>query len=170
MMNKLLAPWRAIRQRYWAALLFDVCLILLVFWAIHAWQTRDLPGPGDLPGLEAVQLDGDRVPQGLPSEGKGVVYFFAPWCFYCKHSIDNLDALVQNGDVVCVDVERRLIQLEVDEAELARRREAWSPPPPRYERGYGYMFSRHIQQAPQGCDFDYLTSAFGAPVSEPAIY
>ena len=37
-----------------------------------------------------------------------------------------------------------------------------------YERGYGYMFSRHIQQANLGCDFDFLRSDFGAPVAEPA--
>ena len=50
-----------------------------------------------------------------------------------------------------------------------RRRAAWTPPPPRYERGYGWMFSRHILQADQGCDFDFLETGFGAPVPEPAI-
>jgi dihydroxy-acid dehydratase len=79
-------------------------------------------------------------------------------------------SLLRSGDLVTVDVERRLIQMEVDEEELSRRRAAWTPPAPRYERGYGYMFSRHIGQAPAGCDFDYLTTAFGAPVEEPAIY
>ena len=44
------------------------------------------------------------------------------------------------------------------------------PPPPRYERGYGWMFSRHILQADQGCDFDFLETEFGAPVAEPVIY
>jgi dihydroxy-acid dehydratase len=78
--------------------------------------------------------------------------------------------LVRTGDTITVDVARRLIQLEVDEAELAHRRAAWVQPPSRFERGYGYMFSRHIGQAPDGCDFDYLTTAFGAPVDEPAIY
>ena len=39
----------------------------------------------------------------------------------------------------------------------------------RYERGYGWMFTRHIAQANEGCDFDFLTTAFGAPVGEPAI-
>jgi dihydroxy-acid dehydratase len=79
-------------------------------------------------------------------------------------------ALVRNGDIVRVDVEARSISLDVSAAELARRRAAWTPPPPRYERGYGYMFSRHISQAPDGCDFDYLRTDFGAAVEEPAIY
>lgn len=79
-------------------------------------------------------------------------------------------ALVQNGDKITVDVPARRIHLEVSDAELARRRAAWTLPPPRYERGYGWMFSRHILQADQGCDFDFLETGFGAPVPEPEIY
>ncbi|MBE0549210.1 MAG: dihydroxy-acid dehydratase [Rubrivivax sp.] len=79
-------------------------------------------------------------------------------------------ALVQSGDLISVDVPARRIHLEVSDEELARRRAAWTPPPPRYERGYGWVFSRHILQADQGCDFDFLETSFGAPVPEPAIY
>ena len=43
-------------------------------------------------------------------------------------------------------------------------------PEPRYERGYGAMFSAHIGQADEGCDFDYLETSYGAPVEEPVIY
>jgi dihydroxy-acid dehydratase len=55
-------------------------------------------------------------------------------------------------------------------ANLAARRAAWQAPPPHYERGYGWMFSRHIMQADTGCDFDFLETSFGAPVTEPVIY
>ena len=79
-------------------------------------------------------------------------------------------ALVQTGDRVSVNVSKRLIQMEVSDAELERRRRDWVAPPPRYQRGYGYMFSRHIAQADAGCDLDYLTSGFGAAVDEPAIF
>ena len=79
-------------------------------------------------------------------------------------------ALVQNGDLISVDVPNRSIHLQISDAELATRRAAWTPPPKRFERGYGYMFSQHILQADQGCDFDYLETSFGAPVSEPVIY
>ena len=44
-------------------------------------------------------------------------------------------ALVKSGDMVTVDVEKRLIQMEVSDDELARRKAAWTPQPPRYERG-----------------------------------
>jgi dihydroxy-acid dehydratase len=79
-------------------------------------------------------------------------------------------ALVKTGDRISVDVPARRIHLHVSDEELARRRAAWTPPPRRYERGYGWMFSRHILQANEGCDFDFLETTFGAPVSEPVIY
>ncbi len=79
-------------------------------------------------------------------------------------------ALVKTGDRITVDVPARSIHLEVSEAELETRRAAWVAPPPGYERGYGWMFGRHILQADQGCDFDFLETAFGAPVPEPVIY
>ncbi|MEJ1170687.1 L-arabinonate dehydratase [Variovorax sp. CCNWLW235] len=79
-------------------------------------------------------------------------------------------ALVRTGDRISVDVPARRIHLEVSDEELARRKAAWTPPPPRYERGYGWMFGRHILQANEGCDFDFLETAFGKPVPEPDIF
>jgi len=79
-------------------------------------------------------------------------------------------ALVQTGDTITVDVPARTIRLNVSDDELARRRAAWTPPPPRHERGYGWMFGRHVLQADQGCDFDFLETSFGAPVPEPDIF
>ncbi len=79
-------------------------------------------------------------------------------------------ALLRTGDIVSIDVAARSIRMDVSDEELARRRSAWAPPAPRFERGYGWMFSQHIQQADQGCDFDFLRTEFGAPVAEPAIY
>ena len=79
-------------------------------------------------------------------------------------------AFVRNGDMISIDIDARSIRLEISDAEMARRKAQWSPPPKRYERGYGYMFSRHISQADSGCDFDFLQTDFGAPVGEPHIY
>lgn len=79
-------------------------------------------------------------------------------------------ALLRTGDRISVDVPARSIHLEVDAAELAARRAAWAPPPARYERGYGWLFGRHILQANEGCDFDFLETAFGKPVAEPEIF
>ena len=79
-------------------------------------------------------------------------------------------ALVETGDIISIDVPARKISLEVADAELARRRAALVPHVPRYGRGYGWMFSQHIQQANLGCDFDFLRTDFGAPVPEPDIF
>ena len=79
-------------------------------------------------------------------------------------------ALVKTGDTISVDVPARTIHLNVSDAELSIRRAAWTPPLPRYERGYGWMFSRHILQADQGCDFDFLETSFGRAVAEPDIF
>ncbi len=78
-------------------------------------------------------------------------------------------ALLQTGDVVGLDVPNRRLNMQVSDAELARRHAAWTPPAPRCERGYGYMFTRHIEQADKGCDFDFLKSEFGGPTPEPEI-
>jgi dihydroxy-acid dehydratase len=79
-------------------------------------------------------------------------------------------ALLRTGDIVEIDVDARSINMRVSEDELARRRAAWVQPPARFERGYGFAFTKHIQQANEGCDFDFLRSDFGAPVAEPVIY
>jgi dihydroxy-acid dehydratase len=65
-------------------------------------------------------------------------------------------ALVQDGDFIELDVDKRKLHLDVSEEELDRRRQEWVPPAPRYERGYGQLFSKHVTQAHEGCDFDFL--------------
>ncbi|MFG6592347.1 L-arabinonate dehydratase [Sulfitobacter sp. 1A12157] len=79
-------------------------------------------------------------------------------------------ALLKTGDIVRMDLEARTLDMLVDEDELAARRAAWQAPEPRFERGWGYMFQRHVGQANQGCDFDYLTAAFGQAAGEPDIF
>jgi dihydroxy-acid dehydratase len=65
-------------------------------------------------------------------------------------------ALVQDGDEIELDVANRRLHLHVDEAELARRRANWQQPALIYSRGYGQLYLRHVNQAPQGADFDFL--------------
>jgi len=77
-------------------------------------------------------------------------------------------AFVQDGDVIELDVEARKLELKVSDAELARRKSLWKEPPPRFTRGYGALFSKHITQADKGCDFDFLHA--GAPTPDPEIH
>jgi L-arabonate dehydrase len=65
-------------------------------------------------------------------------------------------ALVQDGDEIELDVPNRRLSLRVPDEELARRRAAWAPRPPQYERGYGRLFLDHVLQAHEGVDFDFL--------------
>ncbi|MEU8471660.1 L-arabinonate dehydratase [Streptomyces sp. NPDC029006] len=65
-------------------------------------------------------------------------------------------ALVRDGDLVTLDVGARNLHLHVDDEELERRRAAWTPPPARFERGYGALYEQQITQADTGCDFEFL--------------
>ncbi|MET9509743.1 L-arabinonate dehydratase [Streptomyces flavidovirens] len=66
-------------------------------------------------------------------------------------------ALVRTGDVITLDVAARSLRLEVSDEELERRRGEWSPPPAKYQRGYGALYSEQITQADTGCDFAFLS-------------
>ncbi len=79
-------------------------------------------------------------------------------------------ALVKTGDTITVDVPNRTINMNVSDEELAKRRADLKPREAPYERGYGWMFAKHIRQAHEGCDLDYLETGFGAPVREPDIF
>ena len=78
-------------------------------------------------------------------------------------------ALIKTGDIIKVDIPNRHLNVDLDEAEFLARRKAWTPPKPRFERGYGHMYLQHIEQADKGCDFDFLRTDFGAGVDEPEI-
>jgi dihydroxyacid dehydratase/phosphogluconate dehydratase len=77
-------------------------------------------------------------------------------------------ALVKTGDEIEVDVAARRIHLDISDAELSRRKAAWKQPKPRYPRGYGALYSAHIGQADEGCDFDFLAPLGAIP--EPEIH
>lgn len=79
-------------------------------------------------------------------------------------------ALLETGDIVRLDLPNRRLDMLVDDAELAQRKANWKVPEPRFERGWGYMFSKHVTQADKGCDFDFLERGFGTTAGEPDIY
>ena len=94
--------WRALRRNYWGALAMDAFLLVLAFTLISMWQTRGLPDDDHTPSLELMWLDDMQAESIMVAGEVGVVYFCAPWCFYCKHSIDNLDGLVADGSLAWV--------------------------------------------------------------------
>jgi dihydroxy-acid dehydratase len=77
-------------------------------------------------------------------------------------------ALVRTGDIVELNVATRRLDLLVADDELAARRAEWSPPAPRFTRGYGALAAAQITQANEGCDFSFLEGT--DPTPEPAIH
>ncbi|MDM0075635.1 L-arabinonate dehydratase [Variovorax sp. J2P1-59] len=85
-------------------------------------------------------------------------------------------ALVRDGDLVTLDIDARRIDMQVSDEEIARRRAEWQKPIPKFSRGYGVMYLKHVQQADTGCDFDFLAPDYredtgNAPTEgEPEIH
>jgi dihydroxy-acid dehydratase len=65
-------------------------------------------------------------------------------------------AVVRNGDRIALSVARKRIDLLVDESEIRSRLASWQAPPSP-SRGYAALYRRSVLQAPEGCDFDFLT-------------
>ncbi len=71
-------------------------------------------------------------------------------------------ALVENGDEIELDVEKRRLALKVPPRELARRKKAWKKPAPPLARGYWRLYFDHVLQANDGADLDFLVGKSGA--------
>jgi dihydroxy-acid dehydratase len=69
-------------------------------------------------------------------------------------------ALVKTGDRIKLDVANRTLELLVSDAELDMRRKDWTAPPvpDDAQRGYAKLYREHVQQADEGCDFDFLAA------------
>jgi dihydroxy-acid dehydratase len=76
-------------------------------------------------------------------------------------------ALVRTGDLITLDVPARSLFVDISEREWVSRREHWIPPEPKYGRGYGALYSEHITQANEGCDFGFLASRAPNPEPDP---
>jgi len=79
-------------------------------------------------------------------------------------------SLLKTGDIIEVDVNLRKINMLVDDKTLSERKMAIKPPTPKAGRGWLWMYSQHVRQANEGCDFDFLETNFGKSAKEPDIY
>jgi dihydroxy-acid dehydratase len=83
-------------------------------------------------------------------------------------------AFVRDGDMIELDVPKRRLNVLISDEEMARRKEGWTAPPPKFDRGYGTLYLKHIGQADSGCDFDFLQTAAGEAAvgkgSDPEIH
>ena len=76
--------------------------------------------------------------------------------------------LVKDGDEIEIDIQGRKIHLDVSEEELAKRKAVWSPPVYPATRGYTALYAKHVTQANEGADFDFLHAGDETP--EPLIF
>jgi dihydroxy-acid dehydratase len=76
-------------------------------------------------------------------------------------------ALVETGDLICLDVPARSLSLLISERAVADRQRQWHAPEPRFTRGYGALYAEHITQANEGCDFAFLAPT-ATPTPDPA--
>ncbi len=97
---------------------------------------------------------GDSV--GLVTDGRfsGATYGLVVGHVAPEAAVGGTIALVQEGDRVTIDADKRLLQLEVDDAELAKRRAAWKPRPPRYTSGVLHKYARLVGSAAEGAVTD----------------
>ncbi len=85
-------------------------------------------------------------------------------------------ALVKTGDQIAIDIDARSINMLVSDEEIAKRKAAWIKPIPKFTRGYGVLYLKHVQQADKGCDFDFLEPGYSGSgdaagsASEPEIH
>ena len=79
-------------------------------------------------------------------------------------------SLLKTGDIIELDVNSRKINMLVDNETLSARKDLIQPKKPKAGRGWLWMFSQHVKQANDGCDFDFLETDFGKSAKEPDIY
>ena len=120
-------------------------------------------GPKGGPGMpEMLAPTGALIGEGL-GESVGLItdgrFSGGTWGMVVGHvapeaHAGGLIALVHEGDTITIDAHRLLLQLEVGEAEIARRRAAWRQPAPRYTRGVLAKFARNASSASTGAVLD----------------
>jgi L-arabonate dehydrase len=131
-------------------------------------------GPVGYPGMPEVgnlELPEKLIRKGITdmvriSDGRmsGTAYGTVVLHVSPESSVGGNLALVQNGDMIDLDVKARILNLDVPEEELKRRRAGWIRPKPIADRGYVKMFIEHVEQADKGCDFDFLIGGSGGEV------
>ncbi|AZM64247.1 MULTISPECIES: IlvD/Edd family dehydratase [unclassified Streptomyces] len=122
-------------------------------------EVSNVPLPAKL--LKAGVTDMVRVCDGrMSGTGYGtVVLHVTP-----EAAVGGPLALVRDGDPVVLDVPNRSLRLDVDDAELARRRQEWTPPAGQYSGGYTWLYTEHVEQADRGADFGFLRGSRGHEV------
>ncbi len=141
----------------------ETCVIVLKQVGPVGYPGMPEVGNVDLPEklLQKGVRDMIRISDGRMSGTAGgtVVLHISP-----ESAIGGTLALVKDGDMIELDIEKRRLHLDVTDEELQKRKASWTPPPRATERGYVKFYIDHVQQADLGCDLDLLRGGSGAEV------
>lgn len=131
-------------------------------------------GPQGYPGMPEVgnmQLPAKLLAQGVTdmvrisdARMSGTAYGTTVLHVAPESTIGGPLALVCTGDSITLDVPGRTLTLNVDDAELDRRRAAWQAPAPVATRGWYRLYIEHVTQADTGCDLDFLVGGSGSTI------
>jgi dihydroxy-acid dehydratase len=142
----------------------ETCVIVLKGVGPKGYPGMPEVGNVDLPEkiLKKGILDMVRISDGRMSGTAAgtVVLHVSP-----ESAIGGTLALVQNGDMIELDVEKRRLHLDISEEELNKRKKAWVAPAPLAARGYVRFYIEHVQQAHLGTDLDILRGGSGSEVT-----
>ncbi len=131
-----------------------------------------MPEAGNLPIPKKLLAEGVRDMVRISDARMSGTHYGTCVLHVCPEAaVGGLLAIVSNGDLISIDVAARTIELHVNEAEIARRLAAWRDAKPatmRYNRSYAALYQRHVTQADEGADFDFLQGAESIP--EPTIF
>ena len=132
-------------------------------------------GPKGYPGMPEVgnvDLPKKLIEKGITdmvriSDGRmsGTAYGTVVLHVSPESSIGGTLAIVKNGDMISLDVEKRTLRLNLSDEEISRRKMQWSPPEPGASRGYTRLYIEHVQQADTGADLDILVGKSGHQVT-----
>ncbi|MEJ2114058.1 MAG: dihydroxy-acid dehydratase, partial [Flavobacteriaceae bacterium] len=131
-------------------------------------------GPKGYPGMPEVgnvDLPEKLIKKGVKdmvriSDGRmsGTAYGTVVLHISPESTVGGTLAVVQNGDIITLDVEKRLLQLNISDEELAKRKAEWKAPEPLAKRGYVRIYLDHVEQADVGADLDVLVGGSGSKV------
>ncbi len=131
-------------------------------------------GPKGYPGMPEVgnvDLPEKLIKKGVKdmiriSDGRmsGTAYGTVVLHISPESTIGGTLAIVQNGDMITLNVEKRLLQLNISDEEIAKRKSAWKTPKPMATRGYVRLYLDHVEGAELGADLDVLVGGSGSQV------
>jgi dihydroxy-acid dehydratase len=143
----------------------EACMAAILAKKIHSGDVIVIryEGPKGGPGMRemlsptsALVGEGHAEDVGLITDGRfsGGTYGMVVGHVAPEAAVGGAIALVHEGDSITIDAQRRLLELNVSDAELARRRTAWQPPTPRYTRGVMAKYAKLVSSASKGAVTD----------------